>query len=97
MNPRVIEKGIPVSAPVLAKPSAPTDPDELRRAFAHVPSGLAIVAALGPDDEPVTLPGAPANPESFRSAYGGEPLDDATLLARDGFTRLADAVGADHR
>lgn len=49
MNPRVIEKGIPVSAPVLAKPSAPTDPDELRRAFAHVPSGLAIVAALGPD------------------------------------------------
>jgi pimeloyl-ACP methyl ester carboxylesterase len=27
----------------------------------------------------ITLPGPPADPESFRSAYGGEPLDDADL------------------
>ena len=27
----------------------------------------------------ITLPGPPANPESFRLAYGGEPLDDAAL------------------
>ncbi len=27
----------------------------------------------------VTLPGPPADPEVFRTAYGGDPLDDATL------------------
>jgi pimeloyl-ACP methyl ester carboxylesterase len=27
----------------------------------------------------VTLPGAPDDPEPFRTAYGGDPLDDATL------------------
>jgi pimeloyl-ACP methyl ester carboxylesterase len=27
----------------------------------------------------ITLPGAPADPEPFRTAYGGDPLDDATL------------------
>jgi pimeloyl-ACP methyl ester carboxylesterase len=27
----------------------------------------------------VTLPGPPDDPESFRTAYGGDPLDDATL------------------
>lgn len=27
----------------------------------------------------ITLPGPPADPESFRNAYGGAPLDDATL------------------
>jgi pimeloyl-ACP methyl ester carboxylesterase len=27
----------------------------------------------------ITLPGPPADPESFRSAYGGDPLDDDTL------------------
>jgi pimeloyl-ACP methyl ester carboxylesterase len=27
----------------------------------------------------VTLPGPPADPESFRTAYGGDPLDDGTL------------------
>ncbi len=29
--------------------------------------------------EAITLPGPPADAESFRGAYGGEPLDDATL------------------
>lgn len=27
----------------------------------------------------ITLPGPPEDPERFRSAYGGDPLDDATL------------------
>jgi len=27
----------------------------------------------------ITLPGPPPDPESFRTAYGGDPLDDATL------------------
>ena len=27
----------------------------------------------------ITLPGPPADPEAFRRAYGGDPLDDATL------------------
>jgi pimeloyl-ACP methyl ester carboxylesterase len=27
----------------------------------------------------ITLPGAPADPEPFRTAYGGDPLDDDTL------------------
>ncbi len=29
--------------------------------------------------EAITLPGPPADPDSFRGAYGGEPLDDETL------------------
>ncbi|MCC6184040.1 MAG: alpha/beta fold hydrolase [Microthrixaceae bacterium] len=46
----------------------------------HHAEGLrGAVAALGPDDEPVTLPGAPADPEPFRTATGGDPLDDDTL------------------
>jgi len=28
---------------------------------------------------PIILPGPPADPESFRHAYGGDPLDDAAL------------------
>lgn len=28
---------------------------------------------------PITLPGPPEDPEPFRTAYGGEPLDDADL------------------
>ena len=31
------------------------------------------------DGTSITLPGPPGDPESFRSAYGGDPLDDATL------------------
>ena len=27
----------------------------------------------------ITLPGAPADPEPFRTTYGGDPLDDETL------------------
>lgn len=37
------------------------------------------VAAAAEDGGSITLPGAPADPESFRSAYGGDPLDDDTL------------------
>jgi pimeloyl-ACP methyl ester carboxylesterase len=31
------------------------------------------------DGTTITLPGAPADPEPFRTAYGGDPLDDETL------------------
>jgi pimeloyl-ACP methyl ester carboxylesterase len=31
------------------------------------------------DGTVITLPGPPADPESFRNAYGGDPLDDDTL------------------
>lgn len=43
--------------------------------------GLAfVVAQAEADGSPaITLPGPPEDPESFRSAYGGEPLDDETL------------------
>jgi pimeloyl-ACP methyl ester carboxylesterase len=42
--------------------------------------GLAAgVAAARADGAVVTLPGAPADPEPFRTAYGGEPLDDDAL------------------
>lgn len=39
---------------------------------------LALEAARR-DGTVITLPGPPADPESFRSAYGGDPLDDDTL------------------
>ncbi len=35
--------------------------------------------AAGRDGRTITLPGPPADPESFRHAYGGDPLDDETL------------------
>jgi pimeloyl-ACP methyl ester carboxylesterase len=31
------------------------------------------------DGRTITLPGPPADPEAFRHAYGGDPLDDETL------------------
>jgi pimeloyl-ACP methyl ester carboxylesterase len=31
------------------------------------------------DGRAITLPGSPPDPESFRNAYGGDPLDDETL------------------
>lgn len=37
----------------------------------------AVEAARGAT--PITLPGAPEDPERLRSAYGGEPLDDEQL------------------
>jgi pimeloyl-ACP methyl ester carboxylesterase len=42
--------------------------------------GLEAAVDLAQDEgRAITLPGAPAEPESFRSVYGGEPLDDDTL------------------
>ncbi len=42
--------------------------------------GLRIAAEQARRDGTViTLPGPPADAESFRKAYGGDPLDDATL------------------
>lgn len=40
---------------------------------------VATVEALAARGEAVTLPGAPEDPERFRTAYGGDPLDDEAL------------------
>jgi pimeloyl-ACP methyl ester carboxylesterase len=40
---------------------------------------LMSVAAAGREGRTITLPGPPDDPESFRNAYGGDPLDDETL------------------
>ncbi len=40
---------------------------------------LAACEAARRAGQAITLPGAPSDPESFRNAYGGEPLDDDTL------------------
>lgn len=39
----------------------------------------AALAAAGEDGTTITTPGPPADPEAFRTTYGGEPLDDDTL------------------
>jgi len=42
--------------------------------------GLVLaLAAAEREGRTITLPGPPADPESFRHAYGGDPLDDDTL------------------
>ncbi len=42
--------------------------------------GLVLaLAAAESEGRRITLPGPPADPESFRHAYGGDPLDDETL------------------
>ena len=40
---------------------------------------LLTVDAARREGRAITLPGPPEDPESFRRAYGGDPLDDATL------------------
>lgn len=40
---------------------------------------VAAVESAGRDGTVVTLPGPPSDRETFRNAYGGDPLDDATL------------------
>ena len=40
---------------------------------------VASVEQARRDGTVITLPGAPADPEPFRRAYGGDPLDDETL------------------
>jgi pimeloyl-ACP methyl ester carboxylesterase len=40
---------------------------------------VASVEAARRDGTVITLPGPPADPEAFRNAYGGDPLDDETL------------------
>jgi pimeloyl-ACP methyl ester carboxylesterase len=40
---------------------------------------LLAVAAAERDGGTITLPGPPQDPEPFRHAYGGDPLDDDTL------------------
>ncbi len=40
---------------------------------------VATVEQARRDGTVITLPGPPADPESFRNAYGGDPLDDDTL------------------
>jgi len=41
---------------------------------------LLTVATARREGTVITLPGPPEDPESFRSAYGGDPLDDDTLM-----------------
>ncbi|HEU5153002.1 MAG TPA: alpha/beta fold hydrolase [Iamia sp.] len=38
-----------------------------------------VEAARAAGEPPITLPGAPADPEPFRTAYGGDPLTDDEL------------------
>ena len=40
---------------------------------------LAVAAARDSGGPPMTTPGAPEDPERFRTTYGGDPLDDETL------------------
>jgi len=40
---------------------------------------VASVEQARRDGNVITLPGPPADPEQFRNAYGGDPLDDETL------------------
>jgi len=40
---------------------------------------IVAMAAAQREGSTITLPGPPADPESFRTAYGGDPLDDDTL------------------
>ena len=40
---------------------------------------LLSISAAARDGRIITLPGPPDDPESFRKAYGGDPLDDDTL------------------
>jgi pimeloyl-ACP methyl ester carboxylesterase len=40
---------------------------------------VASVEIARRDGTVITLPGPPADPEAFRNAYGGDPLDDDTL------------------
>jgi len=54
---------------------------------------VAFLDALGEDDPPLTTPGPPADPEEFRTTYGGDPLDDATLaFVTDPIRCVADTV-----
>jgi len=42
--------------------------------------GLVLAVEMaGRDGNAITLPGPPADPEAFRTAYGGDPLDDDDL------------------
>jgi pimeloyl-ACP methyl ester carboxylesterase len=40
---------------------------------------VAALEAAGREGRTITLPGSPVDPEPFRHAYGGDPLDDDTL------------------
>ncbi len=46
---------------------------------AHRDGLVAAVAAAERDGSAVTLPGAPSDPEAFRTSYGGDPLTDEQL------------------
>jgi pimeloyl-ACP methyl ester carboxylesterase len=46
---------------------------------AHRDGLIMAVEAAEADGTAITLPGPPADPESFRRAYGGDPLDDDQL------------------
>ncbi|MCU1497686.1 MAG: hypothetical protein JWM47_1639, partial [Acidimicrobiales bacterium] len=45
----------------------------------HAEGLVAAVEAARADGTAIELPGPPADPEPFRTGYGGDPLDDAAL------------------
>jgi pimeloyl-ACP methyl ester carboxylesterase len=54
---------------------------------------VAAVEQARRDGTTITLPGPPADPEAFRHAYGGDPLDDDTLaFVLDRVRCVADTV-----
>lgn len=54
---------------------------------------LMFLAAMDESSPPLTTPGPPADPESFRRTYGGDPLDDETLaFVVDPLRCVADTV-----
>jgi pimeloyl-ACP methyl ester carboxylesterase len=59
----------------------------------HAEGLAASVAALGPDDPAITLPGPPVEPERARRAYGGDLLtDDDVAFVIDPVRYVADTV-----
>jgi len=60
---------------------------------AHRDGLLASLAQAEADGTTITLPGPPADPEAFRRAYGGDPLDDDALaFVTDPARCVADTV-----
>ncbi|HZJ26707.1 MAG TPA: alpha/beta hydrolase [Acidimicrobiia bacterium] len=45
----------------------------------HAEGLRSALGQVGRDGTAITLPGRPADPEQFRTTYGGAPLDDETL------------------
>lgn len=59
----------------------------------HREALVAFLEARGAEEPPLTTPGPPADPEDFRTTYGGDPLDDDALeFVVDPLRCVADTV-----